>query len=55
LEKDDFMALMQTTIEGRTNTLIAQARGEPVRPSVLVEWDGKTNVPSVGLKEQTVV
>lgn len=54
LEKDAFMALMQTTIEDRTNALIAQARGEPVKSSVLVEWDGKKNVPSVGLKEQTV-
>lgn len=44
LEKDDFMRLMQTTIEDRTNALIAQARGEPVKPSVLVEWDGKKNV-----------
>jgi 1-acyl-sn-glycerol-3-phosphate acyltransferase len=44
LEKDAFMALMQATIEGRTNELIAQARGEPVKPSVLVEWDGKKNV-----------
>jgi 1-acyl-sn-glycerol-3-phosphate acyltransferase len=54
LEKDEFMTLMQATIEGRTNELIAQARGEPVKPSVLVEWDGKKNVHSVGLKEQTV-
>nr|WP_295108520.1 lysophospholipid acyltransferase family protein [uncultured Caulobacter sp.] len=37
LEKDDFMRLMETTIEGRTNELIALARGEPVKPSMLVE------------------
>lgn len=46
LEKDDFMALMEATIEGRTNELIAQARGEPVKPSVLVEWNGRKNVPA---------
>lgn len=44
LEKDDFMARMEAAIEGRTNELIAQARGEPVRPSVLVEWNGRENV-----------
>jgi 1-acyl-sn-glycerol-3-phosphate acyltransferase len=44
LEKDDFMQRMETAIEGRTNALIAQARGEPVKPSVLVEWDGRKNV-----------
>jgi 1-acyl-sn-glycerol-3-phosphate acyltransferase len=44
LEKEDFMARMEATIEGRTNELIAQARGEPVRPSVLVEWNGRENV-----------
>jgi 1-acyl-sn-glycerol-3-phosphate acyltransferase len=31
------MERLEATIEGRTNELIAQARGEPVRPSVLVE------------------
>jgi 1-acyl-sn-glycerol-3-phosphate acyltransferase len=31
-------------IEGRTNELIAEARGGPVKPSVLVEWNGRTNV-----------
>lgn len=41
LEKDDFMKLMQATIEGRTNELIAEARGEAVKPSVLVEPGGK--------------
>lgn len=44
LEKDDFMRLMEATIEGRTNALIAQARGEAVKPAVLVEWDGRKNV-----------
>ncbi len=44
LEKDDFMARMEAAIEGRTNALIAQARGEPVRPAVLVEWNGRSNV-----------
>ena len=44
LEKDEFMQLMEATIEGRTNELIAQARGEPVKPSVLVEWNGRKNV-----------
>jgi 1-acyl-sn-glycerol-3-phosphate acyltransferase len=37
LEKAEFMERLEATIEGRTNELIAQARGEPVRPSVLVE------------------
>lgn len=44
LDKDDFMQRMEAAIEGRTNALIAQARGEPVKPSVLVEWDGRKNV-----------
>jgi 1-acyl-sn-glycerol-3-phosphate acyltransferase len=44
LEKADFMARMEATIEGRTNELIAMARGEPVKPSVLVEWNGRKNV-----------
>ena len=50
LEKDEFMALMQATIEGRTNELVAQARGEPVRPSVLVEWDDKKNVAGTTIR-----
>ncbi|WP_454760070.1 lysophospholipid acyltransferase family protein [Caulobacter segnis] len=37
LEKAEFMQRLETTIEGRTNELIAQARGEPVKASVLVE------------------
>jgi 1-acyl-sn-glycerol-3-phosphate acyltransferase len=44
LEKDAFMAEMERVIEGRTNELIAEARGGPVKPSVLVEWNGRTNV-----------
>lgn len=44
LSKAQFMAKMETAIETRTNELIAQARGEPVRPSVLVEWNGRKNV-----------
>lgn len=44
LEKDDFMQRMEAAIEGRTNELIAQARVEPVKPSVLVEWNGRENV-----------
>jgi 1-acyl-sn-glycerol-3-phosphate acyltransferase len=35
------MTLMEATIEGRTNELIAQARGGPVKPSVLVESKDK--------------
>jgi len=37
LEKDAFMQRMEAVIEGRTNALIAEARGEAVKPSVLVE------------------
>ena len=44
LEKAEFMQRVETVIEDRTNELIAQARGEPVRPSVLVEWNGRQNV-----------
>ncbi|USQ93692.1 lysophospholipid acyltransferase family protein [Caulobacter sp. RL271] len=44
LEKDAFMQRMEAVIEGRTNELIAQATGRPVTPSVLVEWNGRTNV-----------
>ena len=46
LEKDDFMARMEAVIEGRTNELIAEARGEAVKPSMLVEWNGRKNVPA---------
>ena len=38
------MQRLEAAIEGRTNELIAQARGEPVKPSVLVEWNGRKNV-----------
>ena len=44
LSKAEFMARMEDIIETRTNQLIAQARGEAVRPSVLVEWNGRKNV-----------
>lgn len=44
LSKSEFMTRMEDVIETRTNQLIAQARGEPVRPSVLVEWNGRKNV-----------
>ncbi|MBO9546853.1 lysophospholipid acyltransferase family protein [Caulobacter sp.] len=37
LEKAEFMRLLEATVEGRTNELIAMARGEPVKASVLVE------------------
>jgi 1-acyl-sn-glycerol-3-phosphate acyltransferase len=52
LEKDAFMQLMETTIEGRTNELIAEARGEAVKPSVLVEWNGRKNVPATAKPAQ---
>lgn len=44
LSKAQFMAKMEEVIETRTNELIAEARGEPVKPSVLVEWNGRRNV-----------
>lgn len=44
LEKDDFMARMEAAIEGATNELIAEATGQPAKPSVLVEWNGRQNV-----------
>ena len=47
LSKAEFMARMEDVIETRTNELIAQARGEPVKPSVLVEWNGRQNVAAV--------
>ncbi|CAN5525498.1 1-acyl-sn-glycerol-3-phosphate acyltransferase [soil metagenome] len=46
LSKAEFMATLEGVIETRTNQLIAQARGEPVKPSVLVEWNGRKNVAS---------
>ncbi|WP_168074355.1 lysophospholipid acyltransferase family protein [Caulobacter sp. SSI4214] len=45
LEKEDFMRLLESVIETRTNELIAEAHGAPARESVLVEWDGRKNVP----------
>jgi 1-acyl-sn-glycerol-3-phosphate acyltransferase len=46
LSKAEFMAKLEDVIETRTNQLIAEARGEPVKPSVLVEWNGRKNVKS---------
>jgi 1-acyl-sn-glycerol-3-phosphate acyltransferase len=37
LQKVEFMKLLEATVEGRTNELIAQATGQPVKPSVLVD------------------
>ncbi|MFT4253807.1 MAG: lysophospholipid acyltransferase family protein [Caulobacter sp.] len=37
LQKAEFMKLLEATVEGRTNELIAQATGRPVQPSVLVD------------------
>lgn len=36
LSKEEFLARLESTIEGRTQELIAMATGEPVRPSLLV-------------------
>jgi 1-acyl-sn-glycerol-3-phosphate acyltransferase len=36
LEKDDFINRLQTVVETRSQELIAEATGEPVKPSVLV-------------------
>jgi 1-acyl-sn-glycerol-3-phosphate acyltransferase len=46
LSKAEFMARMEAVIETRTNELIAQATGQPVRASMLVEWNGRKNVKS---------
>jgi 1-acyl-sn-glycerol-3-phosphate acyltransferase len=47
LSKAEFMAKMEEVIETRTNELIAQATGQPVKASVLVEWNGRKNVKSM--------
>lgn len=52
LSKAAFMARMEDVIETRTNQLIAQARGEPVKPSVLVEWNGRRNVASTSVEHR---
>jgi len=39
LKKAEFMDRLERVIEGRTNELIAMATGEPVKPSVLVDYD----------------
>jgi 1-acyl-sn-glycerol-3-phosphate acyltransferase len=36
LDRGEFMARLEGAVETRTQELIAQATGEPVRPSVLV-------------------
>ena len=41
LGKEEFMARLESACETRTNELIAQATGEPLREAVLVEWDEK--------------
>ena len=43
---------MEDVIETRTNQLIAQATGQPVKPSVLVEWNGRKNVKSEPAAQQ---
>ena len=55
LSKAEFMAKLEDVVETRTNQLIAQARGEPVRPSVLVEWNGRKNVKSTPAPEPASV
>ena len=44
LGKDEFMARLEDIIETRTNELIAQATGQPVKASMLVEWNGRKNI-----------
>ena len=44
LDKAEFMRRLETTVEGRTNELIAMETGEPVHPAVLVEWDDQRGV-----------
>lgn len=39
--RQDFMARLEAACETRTNELIAQATGQPVREAVLVDWDEK--------------
>jgi 1-acyl-sn-glycerol-3-phosphate acyltransferase len=41
LDRHDFMARLETAIETRTCELIAQATGEPVKPSVLMPTPGE--------------
>jgi len=36
LDRSEFLRLLEETVEGRTQQLIAMATGDPVRPSVLV-------------------
>jgi 1-acyl-sn-glycerol-3-phosphate acyltransferase len=44
LPRGEFMARLEAACETRTNELIAQATGQPVREAVLVEWDEKRRV-----------
>jgi 1-acyl-sn-glycerol-3-phosphate acyltransferase len=42
LNRGEFMSRLEETIEGHTAELIAAARGEPVRPSILAPTPGET-------------
>lgn len=44
LGRGEFMAALEAACESRTNELIAEATGEPVREAILVEWDAKRRV-----------
>jgi 1-acyl-sn-glycerol-3-phosphate acyltransferase len=46
LEKDDFMARLEAAVEERTAELVAEATGQPVRPSVLGAPDDERNAGS---------
>lgn len=41
LSRGEFLERLETACETRTNELIAEATGQPVKESVLVEWDEK--------------
>ncbi len=41
LGRGEFLARLESAVEGRSQELIAMARGEPVRPSVLVTTPGE--------------
>lgn len=41
LDRTDFMARLETAVETRSQELIAEATGEPLRPSVLVPTPGE--------------
>lgn len=44
LPKGELMGRLEREVETRTNELIAEATGEPVRAAVLVEWDEKRRI-----------